>query len=200
MINEYIFVKWSLYFYSELRNFEISHMNYRVLDFRQFIFFNKEVSKILPRCGFHSQFPRPRLNEQIKLYLFCKIQILPTYSRLVDSLQSVWACSLIVRLCGVRLCRSIALPPQVTSPQPKLRRPNIGVVSPQHQSPVVAVTDVTATWAEVIIQSQEKSFGQSSVVSPVRINWFVSFAWCYWLWNSCGLSRSWTVSSDTPVM
>ena len=128
MINEYIFVKWSLYFYSELRNFEISHMNYSVLDFRQFIFFNKEVSKILPRCGFHSQFPRPRLNEQIKLYLFCKIQILPTYSRLVDSLQSVWACSLIVRLCGVRLCRSIALPPQVTSPQPKLRRPNIKVL------------------------------------------------------------------------
>ena len=130
MINEYIFVKWSLYFYSELRNFEISHMNYSVLDFRQFIFFNKEVSKILPRCGFHSQFPRPRLNEQIKLYLFCKIQILPTYSRLVDSLQSVWACSLIVRLCGVRLCRSIALPPQVTSPQPKLRRPNRSYVAP----------------------------------------------------------------------
>ena len=35
---------------------------------------------------------------------------------------------------GVRLCRPIALSPQVTSPQPKLRRPNIGVVSPQHQS------------------------------------------------------------------
>ena len=33
---------------------------------------------------------------------------------------------------GVRLCRPIALSPQVTSPQPKLRRPNIEVVSPQH--------------------------------------------------------------------
>lgn len=32
------------------------------------------------------------------------------------------------------MCRPIALSPQVTSPQPKLRRPNIGVVSPQHQS------------------------------------------------------------------
>ena len=31
-------------------------------------------------------------------------------------------------------CRSIALLFQVTSPQPKLRRPNIGVVSPQHRS------------------------------------------------------------------
>ena len=41
-----------------------------------------------------------------------------------------------VRVCsmGVRLCRPIALLPQVTSPQPKLRRPNIGVVSLQHQS------------------------------------------------------------------
>ena len=40
-----------------------------------------------------------------------------------------------VRVCsmGVRLCRPIALLPQVTSPQPKLRRPNIGVVSPQHR-------------------------------------------------------------------
>ena len=34
---------------------------------------------------------------------------------------------------GVRLCRPIALSPQVMSPQPKLRRPNIGVVSPQHR-------------------------------------------------------------------
>ena len=126
MINEYIFVKWSLYFYSELRNFEISHMNYSVLDFRQFIFFNKEVSKILPRCGFHSQFPRPRLNEQIKLYLFCKIQILPTYSRLVDSLQSVWACSLIVRLwCQVVSLHCLAAPGYVAPTE---------VTSPQHRS------------------------------------------------------------------
>ena len=41
-----------------------------------------------------------------------------------------------VRVCsmGVRLCRSIALLFQVTSPQPKLRPPNIGVVLPQHRS------------------------------------------------------------------
>ena len=41
-----------------------------------------------------------------------------------------------VRVCsmGVRLCRPIALLPEVTSPQPKLRRANIGVVSPQHRS------------------------------------------------------------------
>ena len=42
-------------------------------------------------------------------------------------------CYLVTRE-GVRLCRPIALSPQVMSPQPKLRRPNIGVVSPQHQS------------------------------------------------------------------
>ena len=33
-----------------------------------------------------------------------------------------------------RLCRPIALSHQVMSPQPKLRHPNIGVVSPHHQN------------------------------------------------------------------
>ncbi len=38
------------------------------------------------------------------------------------------------KLNGARLCHPIALSPQVTSPQPKLRRPNIKVVSPQHRN------------------------------------------------------------------
>ena len=46
-------------------------------------------------------------------------------------------------MTGVRLCRPIALSPQVTSPQPKLRRPNIGVVSPQHQSCVAQTRNFT---------------------------------------------------------
>ena len=63
---------------------------------------------------------------------------LPSQTRLpVSSLHYQQECQ---KEC--RLCRPIALSPQVMSPQLKLRRPNIGVVSPQHHGCVAPTSKI----------------------------------------------------------